>query len=662
MFEPQLSKDFKNKKVRTLSGQNIEPQEVFLDKLAQKKEKDWGITEKKFEVPIKEKIAHIILGIFIFIIVIFFSKTFYLQVVQGKKFAALSDDNRIRISLIRAERGVIYDKDFNQLVFNSPSFDLICDKRDLPSSSIERRKEIEQVAKLLGKDSESLIKEIEESENLKVLISENLTHENLVIFETKIKDLPGFEIEENTIRDYVLGPQFSHLTGFTRKINKTELKELKNYSVSDYIGKVGLEKSYEDILRGKPGGIQIEKDALGNKKSEKFLSSPEDGKSLVLYLDSDLQKKITEELEKRLETIGVKKATAVALDPRNGGVLALVSLPSFDNNLLSKGISQEDLDKIRNNPLQPFFNRAISGQYPTGSIIKPLIATAALQEKIISPEKELYCPLELCLFNRYSGARECYADWVFHGWTDLRRAIAESVNPFFYMIGGGYIRPNFADSRLPQTFEGLGDAKIKNWLSLFGWGQKTMIDLIGESEGRVPDSEWKKNYFENPQNQIWTIGDTYNLSIGQGDLKITPLQVATAFVAVANGGTLYEPQVVQKIIDGSANSLQVIQEFKPKIIRENFIDPANLKVVREGMRQAVTQGISVSLNFLPVKAAAKTGTAQISKEDYYDVWITVFAPYDNPQIVLTIVIEEVKGISTTVVPVAREILSWYFNR
>ncbi len=669
-----FSEKNKRYKVNRQLKEDIEPHEIFLDKLARKKEEELGLSEQKLEVPLSEKITKFIFGIFLFIILALFAKTFHFQIIQGGNFSLLSEGNKTRILLIKPERGIIYDKNLKPLAENAPAFDLVCDKRDLFLSPFEGARKIKEIAGLIGKNPETLEKEIEESERSRVLVADNLSHETLVVLEAKINEFPGCEIEKNVIRNYFSGPLFFHLIGYTGKINKEELKIFKDYSVSDSIGKSGLERSYEDYLRGRPGKIQVEKDAFGNKKSEKLLELPEAGKNLILYLDSDLQTKIAEALEKSMKAVGGKRAAAVALDPRTGGVLALVSLPAIDNNLLNLPLTPEQWKELQTNELKPFLNRVVSGGYLTGSTIKPLIAAAALEENIISPDKNLYCPLELCLFNRYSGEKECYSDWKFHGWTDLRRAIAESVNPYFYMVGGGYIKPNFADGRLPQIFEGLGDSKIKKWLTLFNWGLKTGIDLPGEIEGRVPDSEWKKSYFQDTANQAWTIGDTYNLSIGQGYIRVSPLQVTTAFSAIANGGTLYQPEVVHYIINTStstnyattyATTTEAIsnkEEIKPKIIRENFADPQNLKIVREGMRQAVTDGSSRLLIDLPVKAAAKTGTAETPKKDYFHHWVTVFAPYEDPQIVLTVMIEEVEGLQSATLPVAQEVLNWYFSR
>ena len=633
--------DFSKKfKIKNFRG-DIEPHEVFLDKLAKKREEEFGITEKKLEIPIQEQLSYIILGIFFACLFVFLFKLFYLQIVEGKNYSVLSDNNKTRISFIRPERGVIYDKNLKQLVFNSSAFDLVCDKRDLFSSSEDSTRIVEEVAQIVGKDVQTLKKEIEDSEKPKVLIAENLSHETLLLLETKIKELPGFEIEESTVRDYISGPLFSHLLGFTGKISSQEMNSLIDYSISDSIGKTGIEKSYEEILRGKPGKIEKEKDALGRKKSEELSSLPEEGKSLVLYLDADLQEKIFTELEKTLQNVGAKKAAAVALDPNTGGILAMVSLPSFDNNLFSKGISPDELQKIQNNSLQPFFNRVVSGQYSVGSTIKPLLASAALQEKIISPEEKINCEGVISIKNPYYPEVEpeyyYYNDWKVHGITDMRKAIAESCNIYFYRLGGGY-----------KDFKGLGAERISKYLSLFGWGKKTEVDMPGEAAGLIPDPSW--------QGQI---GDIYHLSIGQSYVLASPLQVATAFMAIANAGTIYKPRIVQKIIDSEKKT---VLDSKPEILCQNFIDPQNLQVVREGMRAGVTYGSSVLLNSLPVKAAAKTGTAQTPKDNYYHNWITVFAPSENPQIVLTIIIEDVEGKLGAPIPAARDILEWYFKK
>ena len=630
----------KNKyKVKNSEG-NIETHEIFLDNLAKKKEENLGFSEKKLEVLLKERVIYALFIIFLLFSLIFFVKIFYWQIIDGKKLYNSAQNNKGKFSLIRSERGIIYDRNLKKLVLNSPIFDLLCDRRNFNSFVTGAVEKIEDIAIIVGKNPEILKKEIEESTESQILISQNISHENLLILETRINEFPGCRIERNTARDYTFSESFSHILGYTGRINQTELDNVSNYAVNDYIGKQGVEKSYEEFLRGMPGKLKEEKNAVGIKFGEKILSEPESGKNLVLSIDSELQNRIYDELKKGIEKIGSKKGAAVAIDPNNGQVLALVSYPSYDNNLFSKGISQEEFAQIQNNSANPLFNRAIAGQYPTGSTIKPFIASGVLQEKIISPDKqindkgyiEVRSQYDPNIVWRYGGIEP-------HGWVDMKEAIAVSSNIYFYTVGGGY-----ADQ------QGLGPTRIKKYLELFGWGQKTNIDIPGEFQGFIPYPEWKKQ----TKNESWWDGDTYNLSIGQSDLKVTPLQVAMAYGSIANGGTLYKPQIVQKIIDGL--------EFKPEIIRYNFIGAQNLQIIKEGMRDGVLYGSSVSLNNLPVHVASKTGTAETSRKGYYNAWVSAFAPYENPEIVLVITIEDVDSLRAATLPVAKEILRWYFSR
>jgi len=592
-------------------NKDIEPQEIFLDQLA------------RLEIPLSKKILKGVLLFFIIFLFVLFVKTFQFQVLENKKYSVLADENKFIFHSIKAERGVIYDSQGNQLVFNEPGFDLVLDKNKLPEDESERMR---------------VLKEVEEITKGNY---DNLDHQTLVLLETKIAQFPGFQIEQNSIRYYKEGSIFAHLIGYTGKESDEE-----------YVGRDGLEKSYEEILKKNPGKTRIKRDAFGNLLSKEIISLPESGKSLVLWLDSELEKKIEQTLNNVLQNTGAEKAVGVALNPKTGGVLALVNIPSYDNNLFSKGADQEALKNLLEDPEKqdPLFNRAIAGLYPTGSTIKPLIASAVLEEEIISPSKKINCQGKIIIPNRYDP--EAFTekqDWRVHGLTDMRKAIAESCNVYFYTVGAGY-----------KDQEGLGPSRIKKYLEFFGWGKKTGIDLPGETNGFIPFPDWKKEV----KKEDWWDGDTYNLSIGQGDIKVTPLQVASAFAAIANKGTLYKPQVVKQIVDSEKN---LIEEIKPEILRENFINPENLKIVKQGMRMAVTgQGSPYAsatlLNFLPVSAAAKTGTAETFRPNYYDNWIAVFAPYDDPQIVLIIMIEDIKGLQSAVLPVAKEVLQWYFTK
>ncbi len=620
---------------------DIEPHEVILDKLAQRKEKEMGISEKKFETPLMRVILYgFFIGIVVLLSLLFF-RTFQLQVFKNKEFLAQAEENKYIFYQIKAERGVIYDQNLKQLVFNLASFNLYLDKNRLPQDDAAKVSLFQQVARILNISLNDLEEKIAKSQDSLMEISQNLDHQTLIILETKIKELPGFWIENRSRREYLNAKDTAHVLGYLGKISPEELNSQADgvYNILDYVGRSGLESYYEETLRKNPGKVQIERDARGNIISKKTVSLPEPGKSLVLYLDSDLQKKITEELERKLKDVNSIHGAAVALDPKTGGILSLVSLPSFDNNVFSQG-GQGAVEKILKDKKEPLFNLALAGHFPTGATINTLIASAKKKEKIISPEKQIYSPGYIEVPNRYDPEIVYkFLDQAPPGWYDIRKAIAFSSNVYFYTVGGGY-----------GNQKGLGPTKIKKYLEIFGWGGKTGIDLPGETQGLIPSPEWKKEV----KKEGWWDGDTYNMAIGQGNILATPLQVASAFVAIANGGKLFQPEIVQKIIGG--------EEIQPKIIRENFINPENLQIAREGMRQAVTNGGSVILNDLPVKVAAKTGTAETSKINTYHNWVTVFAPYDDPKIVLTVMIEDVKGVQAAALPVAKEVLNWYFSK
>ena len=629
---------------------DIELHEIFLDKLAQSKEEEFGLSEKKFEVPLKERISYILFGIFFVLAVVLISKVSYFQILEGKKLYTEAENNKGSVNLIVPPRGIIYDKNMTQLVTNSPAYDLVCDRAHFAFSSDQVSSEINSIAGIFGVNPEEISNKIQRTSSSEVLVADSIDHDKLLVLESMINDFPKCRIQQNTARKYVYGPVFSQILGYTGRINQNEYSSSIGYSINDYIGKTGLEAYYEPYLRGTPGQSRPVDSIKGTNPEDKVLVAPKPGDNLVLNIDADLQKQLYDAMSKTFSAMGAKKGAAVAVDPRTGAVLALVSYPSYDDNSFSRGISQADYNKIANDPFQPLFNRAISAKYPTGSTIKPFEASAALQEKIISPDKLINDPGYILIHSQYDPNVVYKKGGVEpHGLVDMKKAIAVSSNIYFYTVGGGY-----------EDQQGLGPSRIKKYLSLFGWDQKTGIDLPEEFKGFIPDPAWKKT----TKGQPWWDGDTYNLSIGQSDLQTTPLQVANAYAAIANGGTLYKPQIVNKIISGSGDKAITIKEFTPQIIRSGFIDAQNLEIVREGMRDGVDKpyGISRILNSLPVAVAAKTGTAEIGYANQYNVWSSVFAPYDNPEIVLVVTAENVNGVGAVTLPVARDVLQWYFTK
>ena len=636
-------------KIKRATG-DLETHHVFLDTLAHTKEQELGISEKKFEVPLSKHIIYFLFAFFLLCVIVLFSKAFYLQVVDGKRLYIVSENNKGKINWISPPRGIIYDSNGKKLVLNAPDFDLVCDKRNFGQDNPDTDNQIHQMAAILGKDALEVGDIIAQSDESKVLIAQNIPQETLLVLEAKMQSLPHCAIEKNTVRNYVMGPVFSHVLGYTGKPSKDDLAQNSGYLTTDNVGKTGLEKQYEQVLEGTPGKIEASVTATGKEKGQQSLIEPTPGHNLVLNIDAGLQQAVYQALEKSIKNIGSKKGAAVVLNPNNGAVLALVSYPAYDDNIFSQSLSRADFNIILNDPNQPFFDRAISAQYPTGSTIKPFEATGALQEGLIDPNKLINDPGYILVHSQYDpNIVYRFGGVMPHGLVDMKKAIAVSSNIYFYTVGAGY-----ADQK------GLGPAGIKKYLNLYGWEQKTGIDLPSEFKGFVPTPAWKKSV----KGQPWWDGDTYNLAIGQSDLQVTPIQVAAAYSYIANGGTLYQPQIVSKIIDGAPlNPTSIIKEFKPEIVRQDFIDRTNLEIVREGMHDGVQKdyGSSHMLNDIGVSVAAKTGTAEIGREGHYNTWSAAFAPYDKPEIVVVATIEDVEGLRAATLPVAHEILQYYFS-
>jgi len=405
------------------------------------------------------------------------------------------------------------------------------------------------------------------------------------------------------------------------------------------IGKDGIEKRYEDSLGGVVGVKLIETDSKNEVVSESIIKPPENGKSLKLTIDAELQSAFYSILENVIKERGFNGGAGVVLDVRSGEVLALLSYPEYNSQILSRGKPEAVIKGYLENRQKPFVNRAISGLYAPGSIIKPMLALAALKEKIIDPAKQIFSSGSISLPNPFfPDKKNIFYDWKAHGWVDMRRALAVSSNVYFYSIGGGY-----------EDIKGLGITKIEKYADLFGFGSETNIDLDKEEKGLIPSPALKALNSKDP---IWRIGDTYNASIGQGDFQITPIQAAVYAAAIANNGRLVRPHLVA---DDSNK-----QEFPPggKTID---IPDEYFQIIREGMRMVVLEGTAQGLSGLGVEIAAKTGTAELESEanKFVNSWIIGFLPYENPKISFSILLE--KGKATNLVGgvfAGRQLLEW----
>lgn len=598
-------------------------------------------------------------------------RLFWLQIIKGNNYRALAEGNRIRVESIDPKRGIIYSSNMTPLVQNEANFVLYLTPIDLPRDTLVRDELLRNLATILSglpqkasqnkvnsgaeliSDSPYFFEIKQKLDKIKygslesyrpLFIMDNIDYDSAMMLYLESQKMPGVSLSIKMRRKYLSSEEnlssLSHLIGYTGKISEKELEIFGDeYSQIDYLGKTGLESFYENELKGLKGKKYIEVDALGREKKVVSQSLAEDGHSLLLSLDLALQKKIEELVKKHLaNNPGMKRVSVVALNPQNGEVLSLFSWPSFDNNNFSRGISQSEYSQLINDPHRPLFNRAVSGNFPSGSTLKPVIAAAALQENIIDERTSI---------NSSGGIRVgawFFPDWKAggHGPTNVKKAIAESVNTFFYYIGGGY-----------DKFKGLGIDKIIEYLNYFGLGRQSGLDLPQEASGFIPTPEWKKNN----RGESWYIGNTYHVSIGQGDILTSPLQVANFTAYFANGGKLYRPHLVQKILDKDNN---ILREIEKELISKDFMSEKNVNIVREGMRQTVVSGSARRLSALPVEVAGKTGTAQWSSTKDPHAWFTSFAPYNDPKIALTVLVEEGKEGSRIATSIANDILYWYF--
>jgi len=595
-------------------------------------------------------------GILLFFLFFLLAKTAWLQIVKGDYYYSMAEGNRIRIERLEPNRGVIYDRQMRPLVRNNPNFLLYLIPADLPDEP-QREEIIQEISEILDDISRADIIDIIKSVKMNSLeayrplfVADHIEYEPAMALYLRSSVWPGVVLSNRTNREYlryivgeeepVQGDSLSHVLGYTGKINTDELEKFgEEYLPIDYIGKMGIEYFWENELKGESGKKQIEVDAFGKEKKLLGEIKPVDGNNLVLSLDLVQQLKLEEILRAHLDRLKLNRASGIIVNPNNGEILAMVCWPAYSNNSFARGISRDEYNKLIEHPDKPLFNRCISGEYPSGSIIKPIIAAAALEENIIS-EKTSFLSVGGIRIGQWF-----FPDWLAggHGTVDVRTAIAVSANTFFYNIGGGY-----------NDFNGLGVDRIVEYGEKFGLGAQTGVDLAGERTGFLPTAKWKKEV----KGERWYIGDTYHLAIGQGDLLITPLQAAVYTSVFANGGKLYRPHFIKEILNGDDEFIKATENVP---IREEFIDPYNITVVRQGMRRTVTHGSARSLQTVPVAVAGKTGTAQWSTKKETHAWFTGFAPYDNPELVIIIMVEEGGEGSGTAVPIAREYLEWYFG-
>ncbi len=563
--------------------------------------------------------------LYLFFFVFFVSLIYflYLQIFLKKDLLVTQEKIRKVVYFSFPPRGNVYDQKGNLLVTSEQSFDVYLDLEKLPPE-IDLRSLI-QKGQFFYRGNQLIVRDVPKD------LAFNLMTQKLDF----LKVIPSFK------RKYLIGEELGNLIGYVGFPDEKE----KDYPSEEFIGKSGLELSYQDYLRGKPGEIVYQKTKSGLKKIKETLPSP--GQSLVLTLDYQFQKRAYELMAQYFQKHGYQSGALVALNPHNGEIIALISYPSFDPKWYFE--KREKFLQALKDKNKPFFNRVIGGLYVPGSTIKLIVAVGALEEKIVTPETKIYADGELKIPHPYfPGVYSIFRDNKVHGWTDIYQAIADSVNIYFYVVGGGY---PYEDEKIPVK-KGLGIYNLIKYWRLFGLGQKSGLDLMGEKEGFLPSPETKRKNFLDP---IWRLGDTYNVSIGQGDLLVTPLQIALWTSAFVNN-KIYQPYLVKKILD---ENNQVIFERKPKLWRENLMSEETLKVIQKAMRRTVTQGTAKILRDLPV--AGKSGTPEIFGKKKLNAIFTGYFPYDQPEIVMTLLIENVPHGAVATLPLYRELVKTYLE-
>ncbi len=575
------------------------------------------------------------------------SRLFYLQVVQHDTYITKSDQNRVQLQSVPPTRGLIYDTYGTLLADNRPSHNLTLLKEQAGDLdvTIERLRDYIDISDL---DIERFKKRLNQRRRpyQSVPLKFQLSDEQIARIAVDFHRLPGVQIEADLLRFYPYGASLVHALGYVGRINDRELKQIdaENYSGTHHIGKLGVEKFYEDQLHGKVGLQKVETNAKGRILGVLERTDPTPGNDLQLHLDLQLQ--LAAEA-----ALGDNRGAVVALDPKTGGILALVSTPGYDPNEFVSGISTRNYRALQTSPDLPLFNRAIRGRYPPASTIKPVIGLAAIDSGTIKLDYEIFDP---GYFQITEGGRK-YRDWKKwgHGKVDLRKAIVQSVDTFFYDVG-----------------HRMGIDPMSDYLKRFGFGQVTSLDLPEASAAILPSREWKKR----ARNASWYPGDSVNLSIGQGFMIATPLQLATATMAIANRGRWLPPRMLKRVVSGQEFELQVPERKQLadiKLKRDEYWDymfDAMERVVHapNGTARKISQGITY-------KIAGKTGTAQVLgiKQDeeydadklakrYHDHGLFIgFAPVENPQIALAVIVENGGGGSSAAAPVAREVMDAY---
>ena len=575
--------------------------------------------------------------------VVFFillTRLWYLQVIQTEKLRELSESNRLRLVPVAASRGTILDRNGEVLVNNTPSFSVAV----IPQDVKDREWLLTALSRHLQTDREGLAERWDKGEGrakyYPIVLSSGITRSQLEYLEENRLWLPGLEIEMKPIREYPGGLLAAHLLGYLGEISEQEISDdrYREYNLGDYIGKSGIERFWERELHGVNGGRQIEVDARGRFLRTLTESRPVTGNSVILTIDKKIQK--AAEL-----AFGDRAGAAVVMDVRSGEILAFASNPSFDPALFAGRMPPEKWQSYLDDKRHPLENKALKGQYPPGSTFKIITALAALDAGIIDANSTVVCK------GSYTVGKTVFKCWNKHGHgsVNLKKALRESCDVYFY-----------------QLAERLGVDRIARTAREFGLGEAMGIGLDNEKSGLIPTAAWKEKKY----GKKWFHGETLPVAIGQGFVLMTPIQLASMISTLANDGTVYRPRLVKRVVDPDG---RVIKEFGPEVLKKVPDNPANFRLVKEGLLAVVNEsgGTGGAARLYEVKVAGKTGTSQVVKlrddrgvvpYEYRDHALFVaFAPYEKPEVAVAVVIEHGEHGGAAAAPIAERILRAYFE-
>ena len=586
------------------------------------------------------------LGIFVLSLFgLLFLRFFYLQVIQHGHYSTLAEANRISVQPIAPHRGIIVDRNGIQLAHNYSAYTLEITPSKVPDldTTIE---ELATVVEISPRDRRRFRKLLEESKRFESLpIRTRLSDEEISRFAAHRYRFPGVEAKARLFRQYPQGDMFSHVVGHIGRINQKEVEQLEtegrlaNYRGSDYIGKTGLEQSYEKFLHGTTGVEEVEVDSGGRAVRTLSRTPPVSGNNLVLNLDAKLQ-------EIAYNAFGERRGALVAIDPATGGILTFVSKPGFDPNLFVDGIDPQSWAELNGSIDKPLLNRAAAGTYPPGSTFKPFMALAALFYGKRTPQQAISDPG----YYMFGGHRFRDDKVGGHGMVDMYKSIVVSCDTYYYVLAND-----------------LGIDPISRFMGMFGFGSRTGIDIGGESAGLLPSSDWKMRRFK----QKWYAGETISVGIGQGYNSYTPLQLASATATLANDGLMFRPHIVNYVEDIRTREKSPIE---PKPLRDLGLKPEHLKVIKDALVGVNKEGTSARVFAdAPYVSAGKTGTAQViaikQNEKYVESRVAerhrdhalfiAYAPADKPTIAIAVVAENSGFGARAAAPIARQVLDYY---